>query len=69
MLSCIHGFKGELQEVGERVRQIEDKMGEYASLVDAHEAHRYKLHWHKAKVADLEDRSRWNDLKIRGIPE
>lgn len=27
------------------------------------------VEWIKAKVADLEDRSRWKNLKIRGIPE
>lgn len=64
IFSCVHGFKGELQEVDKRVRQIEDKMGEYASLVDAHETHRNEVHWLNAKEADLGDRSRWNDLKV-----
>lgn len=72
MLLCIHGFKEDLHKASERVGQIEDKMGEYASsfnsLVDAHNAHRYDLQWLKAKVADLGDRSHRNNIKIRGIP-
>lgn len=52
---------------------IEDRMEGYPpfynSLVDAHEAQRDELHWLKAKVADLEDRSCRNNIKIRGIPE
>lgn len=48
-------------------------MGEFAShfneLVDVHSEHEEDVEWIKAKLADLEDRSRWNNLKIRGIPE
>lgn len=37
--------------------------------MDAHHRHEEELEWIKAKLADLEDHSRRNDLKIRGIPE
>lgn len=37
--------------------------------MDAHAAHFEELEWLKAKVSDLEDRSRGNNIKIRGISE
>lgn len=66
-------LKGELRQIGNRVDHVENKMAEYAGsfneLVDAHNAREDDVEWLKAKVADLEDRSRRNNLKIRGIPE
>lgn len=48
-------------------------MGAYASnindLMDAHDTNADELSWIKAKFADVEDRSRRNNVKIRGIPE
>lgn len=48
-------------------------MGEFAStindLVDAQEKGEDDLEGIKAKLADMEDRSRRNNMKIRGIPE
>lgn len=41
----------------------------FNELVDAHNERDDEISWLKAKVADLEDRSRWNNVKIRGIPE
>lgn len=38
-------------------------------MVDAHTTHSDELSWIKDKLSDLEDRSRRNNLKIRGIPE
>lgn len=38
-------------------------------LVDAHEHTRDEQQWVRAKMADLEDRSRRNNVKICGIPE
>lgn len=55
------------------MNQVEDKMCEVTSsfnaLVDSHTSHQNDLMFLKAKVADLEDRSCRNNLKIRGIPE
>lgn len=66
-------FTSEIQLVGERVDHVENKMAEFAgtfnNLVDAHNAREDDIDWLKAKVADLEDRSCRNNLKIRGIPE
>lgn len=53
--------------------RVESKIDEYASsdnvLVDAHTAQGEEISWLKDKVTDMEDRSRRNNLKIRGIPE
>lgn len=38
-------------------------------LVDAHDEREGENEWIKAKLADMEDRPRRNNLKIRGIPE
>lgn len=52
--------------MGNRTDKIESKMGEYASshnvLVDAHTAQGDEIAWLKDNVADLEDRSRRNNL-------
>lgn len=49
------------------------RWGEYATtindLVDAHDMVEKEHMWIKAKLADLEDGSRRNNVKIRGIPE
>lgn len=56
-----------------KVSQIENKMGKYATtindLVDANESNEDELDAIKAKMVDIEDRSRRNNIKIRGIPE
>lgn len=38
-------------------------------LIDAKDEHKNKQEWMKAKLADLEDRSRRNDIRIRRISE
>lgn len=62
-----------LEEVGERVSHVENKMGEFStahnSLVDSHNQLEDELDALKAKLADLEDRNRRNNVKFRGIPE
>lgn len=56
ILCRIHGFKGDLQAVGERVSQTEDKMGKYTdyfnTLVDTHAVHDNDLQWLQAKAAN-----------------
>ena len=73
MMECMRGFKADVQELGGRVDHVEQKMGEFASsfnsLVDAHNDQEDELAWLKTKVSDLEDRSRRNNVKIRGVPE
>lgn len=64
ILAITHQFKSEVKAVSNRVTHIESKMGEFANtfndMVDAQI---------KTKLADLEDRSRRNNVKIRGIPK
>ncbi|XP_040270366.1 uncharacterized protein LOC120986071 [Bufo bufo] len=62
-----------IEELGDRVNHIENKMAEYAgahnTLVDAHNSQEDDITAIKAKLADLEDRSRRNNVEFRGIPE
>lgn len=48
-------------------------MGEFATtvneLVDGHYEHTEEMWWLKDKMADLEDRSHRNNLKLRGVPK
>lgn len=73
MHACVKEFRDDLKQVNTRVSHIETKMGEFATtfneLVDSHNAKEEDMEWMRAKIADLEDRSRRNNLKIRGIPE
>lgn len=66
-------FQVQLEQIEERTDQIERKISEYLSaysdLVDDHESHSADLLRMKNKLADLEDRSRRNSLKFRGILE
>lgn len=52
---------------------VETKMGEYAStiniLIDAHDTKEKERETVKAKISDIEDRSRRDNLKIRGVSE
>lgn len=45
------------------------KLPHFNELVDAHSERKEAVEWIKAKLADLQDRSRLNNLKIRGTPE
>lgn len=55
------------------MEHVGHNMGEFAtshySLINAHNNQSDEVVWLKAKVADLEDRSCRNNVKIRGIPE
>lgn len=59
--------------MGQKVYHIEYQLGEItetvSDLVDAHDHTHKEQQWVRAKMADLEDRSRCNNVKIRGIPE
>lgn len=71
--SVLTKFSTELKHVDDRVHYIENKMEECTvtvnDLVDAYNEQRDDTMWIRSKLADLEDRSRRNNLKIRGIPE
>lgn len=73
MVKGIYKCHKEVQAFGIGVDHVEQKMNEYTSsyyiLVDAHTAQGEKIAWLKDKVADLEDRSRRNNIKLRGVPK
>lgn len=73
MMYCMRNFKAEVGELGGRIDHMEKKMEEYASsyysLVDFHNDQSDEVAWLKDKVADLEDRSCRNNIKLRGVPE
>lgn len=73
ILSLGHQFKADLHVLDELVTHLKNKMGEFTSnyndLVDIHGDPEEDMNRIKAKLADLEDRSRRNNVKIRGIPE
>ena len=85
MLKSLHGAiqhdmrafmqksKAEIGDLGERVDYIENKMTDFTDahneLVDDHFALEEEVRQLKLKVSDLEDRSRRNNIKFRGIPE
>lgn len=64
-------ISSDIHVIGDRFDHTERRMREFAStindLVDAHDEHEHL--WMNAKLADLEDRSRRNNVKINGISE
>lgn len=57
-----------LDDLGERVHQVENKMGEFSgahnNLVDTHNSLEDELSALAAKLADLEDRNWRNNVKF-----
>lgn len=66
-------FKTDIQSLVVRTEHIERKMGDFAKshnhLIDAHSALEEEVLRLSNKVLDLEDRSRRNNIRLRGIPE
>lgn len=73
MVKGINQCNKEVQAIGVRVDQVEHQMEEYTStyniMVYAHAVQGEDIAWLKDKVADLEDKSRRNNIKLRGVPE
>lgn len=71
--TLIHKFTSEIQGMGERVQYIEHNIDKCTTivndLIDAYKDQSNDNDWIKAKLADLEDHSRRNKVKIRGVPE
>lgn len=63
----------DIENLCSRTSHIENKMEEIISahndLSDAYDNANSEIKWLKEKITDLEDRSRRNNVKIRGIPE
>lgn len=73
-MSCfMKQTKVEMEALGNRVDQVEFNMTDYAQahneLIDAHDALLDEMRTMKIKMADLEDRSRRNNITFRGIAE
>lgn len=62
-----------IDTLGERVDHVETKLAEFSTahneLVDAHNNMEDEIRLLTTKLADIEDRNRRNNIKIRGIPE
>lgn len=64
MSSCFNRMQADIQDLSDRVDQVEDKMCDYAesfnTLVDARSSQNKKIACSKFKVAKLENRSHRN---------
>lgn len=71
--SMMGEFRSDIQLLVSRMEHIESKMADFAkshnSLIDSHTALEEEVNKLSAKVLDLEDRSRRNNIRLRGIPE
>lgn len=70
MVTCIQQCRAEVQEIGEHVHKAENKMSEFTTLfnvrVDYHTSQQEVIAGLQSKLADLEHRSRRNNLKYSG---
>lgn len=66
-------LRKDIHEIGERTAHLEEQMSEFVEahndLADSHTKVQAEADRLADKVADLEDRSRRNNLRFRGIPE
>lgn len=73
MMNSITELRNNVSSIGDRVSHIKDKMGEFTvahnELVDTHNDTEGDMQSMKDKIADLEDRSRRNNIKLRGVEE
>lgn len=70
--SLISKFSTDIHDLGDRVTYIENKMEDSTTtindFVDAYDDMKDEQHWIKSKLADLEERSCRNNVKLRGSP-
>ena len=73
MLSYMHKSKLEIDALGDRVDYVENKMCDFTSahneLLDSHFDLEEEVRQLRIKVGNIEDQSRRNNIKFRGIPE
>lgn len=73
LATALSSQQATIDGLGDRVDHVENKMAEFSTahneLVDAHNNLEDELHLMAIKLADIEDRNRRNNIKIRGIPE
>ena len=73
MMLCVSQLKRDVSAIGDRISHVEDRMGDFTiahnELVDAHNDTEGEIQAMRDKLADLEDRSRRNNIKLRGVEE
>ncbi|XP_056425356.1 uncharacterized protein LOC130366998 [Hyla sarda] len=73
MQKTISPLNSTIDELGGRIDHPENKMEEFSEshniLIDSHTELEEEVVMLREKIADLEDRSRRNNLKLRGVPE
>lgn len=73
LTTTLSSQKAAIDNLDDKVDHVENKMAEFSDahngLVDAHNKLEDDLQMLSAKVADIEDRNRRNNINIRGIPE
>lgn len=71
--SMTQKFSDEVSALGEQINMVEIAVSDITTtandFVDANEESTEERQWLQAKIADMEDRSRHNNLKLRGFPE
>lgn len=71
--SMMAEFKNDIQALVSRTEHVEKKMSEFTkshnALLDSHATLEEEVARLTAKTLDLEDRSRRNNIRLRGIPE
>lgn len=71
--SLFHKMNSDLHVMDQRVSTIEQGMTECTTtvndMIDTLDEVRDEQDWVRAKLANLEDRSRRNNVKLRGVPE
>lgn len=69
IMGWMQQYRQEVHNLGDRVNTVESSLSKHTlsfnTRVDAHNQHSDEILWFKDKVADLEDRSRRNNLKLR----
>lgn len=73
LLLLMQKFQTDIAPLADSVMHIETKLGDLTStvndLVEAQDENIEERMWIKNKLADLEDRSLYNKVKIRGLSE
>lgn len=73
LCSSINRIQYRMDHVEERTdhneRQMENYSKAFNEMVDAHDSHTEELQHFKSQLVDVEDSSKKNNIKFRGIPE
>ncbi|CAH2277674.1 Hypothetical predicted protein [Pelobates cultripes] len=67
--TAVADLRKDIADLGNRSNQVEEFTAAHDSMADKVEELESRLEHYENKRMDLEDRSRRNDLRLRGIPE